>query len=205
MKTRTAIGWNVVVALALLLAAGASQAQTVIFDSQDNTKAIGTDDVVVDGTTYNVDFTQITDPDDAYGPFPGMLDFNDIDLAAEAHDAVDDALNASAAVTVAAEGFPPDEFPAGDGYIIGYGTAGPPPNLNPEQLIHWRSKFDVTWDRATPPFEESTPWRVPTQPAASVFALFTDANPTPVSVPNVVDLSETAGRQPDGSRHARDV
>jgi hypothetical protein len=187
LKTRNMAGGSVVVVLALLLGAGTAQAQ-VVFDSTDNTKAIGIDNVVVDGTTYNVDFTQITDPEDAYGTFPGMLDFDDIDLAAEAHDAVDLALNGSAAVTVAAEGSEPDDFPDGDGYIIGYGISTGPVN----QLFHWRSKFDVEWVRATPTFEESTPWRLAGPPATSVFALFTDANPAPVSVPDVVDLSESA-------------
>jgi hypothetical protein len=102
---RNTILSNALVAIMMfLLGAGAAQAQTVIFDTltepPDPTKAIGIDDLVVDGTTYDVDFTDRTNPDSVYGDFPGDLDFNDEASAAAAHDAVDSALNGSVATTV---------------------------------------------------------------------------------------------------------
>jgi hypothetical protein len=55
-----------VAAVVLLLGVGAAQAATVIFDTVSDperpTTAIGIDGLVVDGTTYNVEFTARTSP-----------------------------------------------------------------------------------------------------------------------------------------------
>ena len=101
MKKRNTIGWNVLVALALLLAAGAAQAQTVVLEG---TQAIGIDGLNVDGTIYDVDFSTKTNPNSVYGDFPGELDFIDLPSANVARDAVDTALDGSVATTVAASG-----------------------------------------------------------------------------------------------------
>jgi hypothetical protein len=85
MKTRNTILWNVVVALALLLGAGAAQAApTVRLDPMDNTVALGIENLDVNGTVYNVDFV-FTDSDMLYG-FPKVFDFTS---AADANTAVD--------------------------------------------------------------------------------------------------------------------
>ena len=114
MKKRNTIGWNVVVALALLLAAGAAQAQTVVLEG---TQAIGIDGLDVDGTIYDVDFSTKTNPNSVYGDFPGELDFIDLPSANVARDAVDSALDGSAATTVAASGETGETV-----YVVGYGT-----------------------------------------------------------------------------------
>jgi cysteine-rich repeat protein len=74
MKARTAIGWNVLVALALLLAAGAAHAQTVVFDPGNLTKATGILNLDVPGFgTYDVVFEEQATAKEIYGPFPGDL------------------------------------------------------------------------------------------------------------------------------------
>jgi hypothetical protein len=75
---------KVVVALALLLPAGAAQAQVVL----EGTQAIGIDSLDVDGTIYDVDFSTKTNPRSIYRDFPGELDFIGLSLANVARDAV---------------------------------------------------------------------------------------------------------------------
>jgi len=66
---------NFVVALAFLLGAGGVQAQ-VQFDTTDTTRAIGIDNLIIDGTTYDVDFTgEDTVAAEIYGDFPGTYEF----------------------------------------------------------------------------------------------------------------------------------
>jgi hypothetical protein len=96
MKTRNTILRNVVVALALLLGAGAAQGQTVMCGSSpcvsgDNI-ATGILDLNVGGTLYDVTFV-LTDAEDLYGPPPGFYDFTTENEAREAIGAVNDALN----------------------------------------------------------------------------------------------------------------
>jgi cysteine-rich repeat protein len=72
MKTRNTILWNVVVALAFLLGAGAAQAQTVVFDPANPTKATGILNLPVSGFgTFDVVFEEQATANDIYGPFPG--------------------------------------------------------------------------------------------------------------------------------------
>ena len=178
---RNTILSNALVAIMMfLLAAGAAQAQTVIFDTQtpDPTKAIGIDGLAVDGTTYDVDFTNRTNPQAAYSDFPGVLDFNDEASAAAAHDAVDSALNGSVAATVG--------VPFNDGqprYVVGYGTEDTPPNGT---LLHLTSDFGGSWMRIDSPNPEFMPWKV-LFPANKAFALF-----TPVPEPGATLLMAAA-------------
>jgi len=118
MKTRTTIPWNVVVAVSLLLGAGAAQAFEVRLDPNDETIAFGIDDLLVGGTIYNVDFRSI-DADDLYGDPPTAWDFTSIGDANAAADAAIAALNTSTA-TLLTDEFPPP-FPRVLNYfLIGY-------------------------------------------------------------------------------------
>ena len=167
LKTRTAIGWNVVVALALLLGASVVQAQTVVLEG---TQAIGIDGLDVDGTIYDVDFSTKTNPNSVYGDFPGELDFIGLSLANVARDAVDTALDGSAATTVAASGETGETV-----YVVGYGTQvfG-----RSDNLLHTISEFDQGWGRGVPLEEDSMLWtQLP--PATKVFALFTATGGSP--------------------------
>jgi cysteine-rich repeat protein len=102
MKTRNTILWNVVVALALLLGAGAAWAQaTVVFDDpQDLNKATGILNLNVVGFgTFDVAFDQQAFASQIYGTFPGdlapldpFLNLVDTEIAANA---VNAALNAA--------------------------------------------------------------------------------------------------------------
>jgi hypothetical protein len=96
MKTRNTILRNVVVALAVLLAAGAAQGQTVMCGSSPcvsgDTSATGILDLSVGGTLYDVTFV-FTDAEEVYGPPPGVYDFTTEAAAKEAVDAVNVALN----------------------------------------------------------------------------------------------------------------
>jgi len=176
---------NSVVALIFLLGAGAAQAQTVVFDTEtpDATKAIGIDDLVADGTTYDVDFTARTNPQGTYSDFPGVLDFNDEASAAAAHDAVDLVLNGSVATTV---GVP---FNAGQPrYIVGYGSEDTGPNGS---LLHLTSDFDGSWQRIDSPNPEVMPW-FSLFPATKAFARFTPV-PEPGATLSMVAALATLG------------
>ena len=169
MNTRNTILRNVVVALALLLAAGAAQAQTVVLEG---TQAIGIDGLNVDGTIYDVDFSTKTNPNSVYGDFPGELDFIGLSLANVARDAVDSALDGSDATTVAASGETGETV-----YVVGYGTQVVGRSDN---LLHTISEFDQGWGRGVPLEEDSMLW-TQQPPATKVFALFmaTGGSPAP--------------------------
>jgi len=167
MKTRNTILLNVVVALALLLGASVAQAQTVILEG---TQAIGIDGLDVDGTIYDVDFSTKTNPNSVYGDFPGELDFIGLSLANVARDAVDTALDGSAATTVAASGETGETV-----YVVGYDTKVVGRSDN---LLHTISEFDQGWGRGVPLEEDSMLWtQLP--PATKVFALFTATGGSP--------------------------
>jgi hypothetical protein len=195
MKTRNTILWNVVVALALLLGAGAAQAQTVIFDTltPDPAKAIGIDGLVVDGVTYDVDFTARTNPGGAYGNFPGVLDFTDEASAAAAHAAVDIALNAApAATTVGAPYNPAQEL-----YVIGYLAEEDAAN---GVLYHLTSAFGESWERVD--FGgEFIPWNA-VGLAQKSFARFTPV-PEPGAILSMAAALATLGFVRRASRRRR--
>jgi len=184
---RNTILSNALVAtMIFLLGAGAAQTQTVIFDTQtpDPTKAIGIDGLVVDGSTYDVDFTARANPQGVYNDFPGELDFNDEASAAAAHDAVDSALNGSPAATTV--GAP---FNVGRPlYVVGYGTEETGPN---GALFHLTSQFEESWQRINSPNPELMPWKaVETQ--KKVFSLFTPV-PEPSTTLSMVAALATLG------------
>jgi hypothetical protein len=187
LKTRNTILWNVLFALALLLGAGAAQAQTVIFDTvtepPDPFKAIGIDGLVVGETTYDVDFTARTNPQGAYGDFPGDLDFNDEASAAAAHAAVDIALTESVATAVGAAFNPSQPL-----YVVGYRAEEDPPN---GRLYHLTSGFDVSWQRIEAQGEEFMPW-LAVGVAGKAFALFTPV-PEPGATLSMVAALATVG------------
>jgi len=102
---------KIIFSLALLLTGATAQAATVVFEGGSTTKAIGIDDLVFDGETWDVEFQQ--------GPFPNLRDcvsvgqeppcdpFLSTDgstetLASNALDAIVTALNGSTATSVGA-------------------------------------------------------------------------------------------------------
>jgi len=77
-----------------------SQAATVIFDGPGSTNAIGIEDLFVIESFYNVTFLSTT-ASDLYGPDPNWeWDFDGTGAAEKALEAVNSALNGSAALTV---------------------------------------------------------------------------------------------------------
>ena len=83
----------ILLAIALLLGAGAAQAATVKFEN-GTSKAIGIQNLDIDGTVYNVDFTSTgTVAAQVYGIFLGKFDFSLATTAAAAVDAVNSELN----------------------------------------------------------------------------------------------------------------
>jgi hypothetical protein len=68
----------------------------VDYDPDYPNKAIGITDLIIDGTTYNVEFLERDTAFDAYGPLRGDFDFGDQRSAQDAIVAVADALNAEA-------------------------------------------------------------------------------------------------------------
>jgi hypothetical protein len=117
MKTRNTIGRNVVVALALLLGAGAAQAQT-IQTSDGGTNATGITGLVVGSATYDVTFEYGFAVSSAiYGPAPGIYTFDTNTTAAEAAVAVNTVLTTDRAVQyVGPEGL----VPTWATYFIGF-------------------------------------------------------------------------------------
>ena len=92
MKTRSTILWTAVVALTLLLGAGAAQAQ-VQLDPGLSTKAVGILNLDVPGFgTFDVEFEELITALGIYGEFPGdgvkLPPFFDIGGAETAADAV---------------------------------------------------------------------------------------------------------------------
>jgi hypothetical protein len=87
-----------VIAMGLLLGTGTAKAYVVVFDANDNTRAIGITDLDIGGTPYDVDFISTLEPVIVYGDAPGEFDFNTIDSAKAAIDAVTAALNTEGGV-----------------------------------------------------------------------------------------------------------
>ena len=93
-----------VVTMGLLLGTSAAQAATVIFEN-GTSKAIGIENLDIDGTLYNVAFMSTgTVAAQVYGIFPGHFDFSLATTAAAAVDAVNSELNKADAAGVGAEG-----------------------------------------------------------------------------------------------------
>ncbi len=90
--------------MGLLLGTSAAQEATVIFEN-DTFKAIGIENLEIEGTFYNVKFTSTgTVAAMVYGVFPGVFDFGLPTTAAAAVDAVAFELNKAGATGVGAEG-----------------------------------------------------------------------------------------------------
>ena len=116
MKTRNTILWNVLVALALLLGAGAAQAQT-LQTSDGGFNATGILGLVVDGTTYDVTFEEgVAASSLIYGPAPGIYTFDTNTTAAEASDAVNVVLNTDPMVQFVG----PEGVAEAESYNIGF-------------------------------------------------------------------------------------
>ena len=115
-------------AVILLLATPFSQAQTVLFDPDDATKAIGIQNLSYNNELWNVGFTDFVSARSVYGDHPGIYDFPGIDLAEGAIVAVNTALNASVATGVGS-----DTLVAADTYAIGYFPQGG--NTVPEAVL----------------------------------------------------------------------
>ena len=95
----------IALAIALMFWAGAAQAQEtqVIFDPNNTTKAIGIENLNVNGNLYNVDFVHSL-ADQVYGEFEGTFDFPDRVLSGAAVDAAAVELTLAGAMTVGEEG-----------------------------------------------------------------------------------------------------
>jgi len=84
----------VIVVAAMLLAlvpsgrASAQDGPEVVFDPEQSTKAIGINNLTIDGTIYNVTFTIVQRAAETYGAFPGVYEFTTEESAAVAVDAV---------------------------------------------------------------------------------------------------------------------
>jgi hypothetical protein len=83
-----------VVTMGLVLGNSAAQAYSVDFDPEDPNKAVGITDLIIDGTSYNVEFTTFSDPVDVYGDYTGKYTFTTETAASDAVDAVNGALTA---------------------------------------------------------------------------------------------------------------
>jgi hypothetical protein len=147
MKTQKLIQ---IVAIVCLLLGASVQAQTVIFDPGDPTKAIGIENLEIGGVLFNVEFTGLQSAAATYGAFPGVFNpaFDLEDEAALAMDAVDNALTAEGGVLgVGAEALD-------DGslfYYIGFGSEVEVPF--PPQVFVWfsaRQGVSSDWERQSP-------------------------------------------------------
>jgi len=97
MKNLKTIRMALAVAVVFLLGVGGAQAQMVRLDPMDDTIAIGIDNLIVNGTPYNVTFP-LTLPAFQYG-VPPVFDFHTEATARDATDAVNAALNNVPTVT----------------------------------------------------------------------------------------------------------
>jgi hypothetical protein len=119
MKRFPALVTGLLVIGLLLLASAASAQPTVIFDTDDATKAIGIEDLSYNGELWDVDFTDFVTAGSVYGDHPGKYDFPGVDLAEGAILAVNTALNASVATRVGSDTLSPSNT-----YAIGHGPLG---------------------------------------------------------------------------------
>ena len=108
-----------VVALGLVLGTSAAQAaEEVIFDQNDNTRAVEIRDLDINGTLYNVTFSNTnTTAAEVYGPFPGTFDFDTVEGAEDAVIAMIPALQNNGALTVGVEGSGEAPF-----FRVGFGS-----------------------------------------------------------------------------------
>ena len=74
----------IVGALFLIGVSSTAQAQTVDYDPDYPNKAIGITDLIIDGTTYKVEFLEGLTAYEVYGDLDGDFDFTDEDSAAAA-------------------------------------------------------------------------------------------------------------------------
>ena len=115
--------------LVLVLGAGGAQAATVVVDPGDTTKAIGIDNLEINGALFNVDFTDQQSAAATYGPFPGTL-FLFLDLPdkaeaiADTMDLINEALNLH-------------------GGILGVGADTPLPGGFNNYFMGWQSQLVV--------------------------------------------------------------
>ena len=102
---RTVFLTAVVVAMGLLLGAGAASATEVVFgDPGAPNKATGILDLNIDGTLYDVTFNSLVIAAEIYGPYPGEFPFFNRRVAAgAARDAVNVALLEAGATAVGDE------------------------------------------------------------------------------------------------------
>jgi hypothetical protein len=117
-----------VVGLVFLLGASAAQAATVILDPGDSSKAIGIDNLDIDGALFDVDFTDQQSAASTYGPFPGDLFlFLPLDGKAEAiadtMDLINFELNLEGGILgVGTDTFRPDPPDGYNNYFMGWQT-----------------------------------------------------------------------------------
>ncbi len=111
------------VALVFLLGPAAAQA-TVIFDPNDATKAIGIQNLDINGALFNVEFTNRQVARLTYGPFPGsLLLFLPFSLKGEAVGAVVDLINDALNVQTGVFGVGAEVLPLGSSnYLVGFQT-----------------------------------------------------------------------------------
>jgi hypothetical protein len=101
-------------AIGLLVTAGATHAANVVFgDSANPTKATGIQDLSVGRTLYDVTFNVSVTAATVYGSFPGKFTFTTSNAADAARDAINAALNAANALAVGEIGLESDIFNIG--------------------------------------------------------------------------------------------
>jgi hypothetical protein len=171
----TVILATVVVTMGLLLGTSAAQAATVIFDPNDSTKATGIENLDIGDTFYNVAFTaNSTGAFQVYGPFPGTFDFDTSQTAADAADAVNNALNINIAQTVGAEGSAGVPF-----YRIGFKSQSVPINDVEIDLVLF-----LEVDKG---FGDLDPWVTDVDPDVDLYTLgvrvWADFTPEDPSIP----------------------
>jgi hypothetical protein len=105
-----------VIAMVLLLGPGAAQAAMLRLDPDDDTIAIGIDNLDVDGTFYNVTFPFGT-ANDLYGDPVADFDFTTEATASAAVDAVRAELNGNSAVTRVKD---PDLGDTNNFFLVGF-------------------------------------------------------------------------------------
>ncbi len=107
------------VAVVFLLDVGGAQAQMVRLDPMNDSIAIGIDNLIVNGTPYNVTFPLALPFDQYGGPPPVSLDFHTEAAAVEAAEAVNAALNGVPTATRVGDPRLPIPIPTAF-FLIGY-------------------------------------------------------------------------------------
>jgi hypothetical protein len=147
-----------VVTMALLLGTSTARAATVNFDPDNPTQATGIENLDIGGTFYNVAFTaNSTGAFKVYGPFPGTFDFDTSQTAADAANAVNNALNINGAQTVGAEGS--EGVPV---YRIGFKSQSVGTDVEIKMVIFWE---------AAKPDGDLDPWMKNVNPDVDLYTL----------------------------------